>query len=161
MYYPQMPPPYYPPPRPFRPGLAAKMGKPLRILIGVLTLVPFATLVAFLMFFLDWSSRLTTSALANQGPLGREYLVVFLLYATAQIVVTLGLLLLFAIDLSKNDRIAQDSKLVWGLVLFFGNVFALPLYWFLFFWRGPDQSPPPPQYPSMPPAPFEQRPPPR
>lgn len=37
----------------------------------------------------------------------------------------------------KNPAIAADKRALWAVVLFFGNVIAMPVYWFLYVWREP------------------------
>lgn len=45
------------------------------------------------------------------------------------------LLAIYIVHLVRTDLIAKDQKVIWLLVLFFGNVFAYPVYWYLFIWK--------------------------
>jgi hypothetical protein len=33
--------------------------------------------------------------------------------------------------------VPNDKKALWAAVLFFGNMVALPVYWYLYIWREP------------------------
>lgn len=39
------------------------------------------------------------------------------------------LLIYYIKDASRNTRIPQDQKILWYLVIFFGNIIAYPIYW--------------------------------
>lgn len=165
-------PPYYPPPyqqpppygyyRPFRLGLAARMGKPLRVLIGIgtfLPLVAFASYFAFIFSVVFRSLPPSPGRTGSTTPTGAVNLAGFgavfaLMGITA--IAAYGLVVLFIIDIVKNDRLDEGSKIGWTLGLFFANFLVLPVYWFLYFWRVPTQPPQPPQ----PPPPYAPAPPP-
>jgi hypothetical protein len=44
----------------------------------------------------------------------------------------------------RTDRIPQDKKVLWVVILFFGNLIAFPIYWYLYMWRAapPADTPP-------------------
>ena len=50
-----------------------------------------------------------------------------------------GLLVVYIVHVFRTDRIAQDKKALWAVVLFLGNVIAMPVYWYLCIWREPGQ----------------------
>ena len=35
----------------------------------------------------------------------------------------------------KTDRIDNDKRVLWVVILFLGNVIAFPVYWYLYMWR--------------------------
>lgn len=37
--------------------------------------------------------------------------------------------------LFRTPRVPQDKKALWAVVLFLGNMFAMPVFWFLYIWR--------------------------
>lgn len=45
------------------------------------------------------------------------------------------LLVIYIRHLFKNDRVPQDKKAPWAVVLFLGNMIAMPVYWYLYIWR--------------------------
>lgn len=45
------------------------------------------------------------------------------------------LLAIYIRHVYKTNRIAQDKKALWAVVLFLGNMIAMPIYWYLYIWR--------------------------
>ncbi|GAM09587.1 hypothetical protein OR1_01867 [Geobacter sp. OR-1] len=35
----------------------------------------------------------------------------------------------------KTDAVPQDKKALWAVVLFLGNMVAMPVYWYLYIWK--------------------------
>ena len=51
--------------------------------------------------------------------------------------VMLALLVFYIVHVFKSDRVPQDQKALWAVVLFLGNAIAMPVYWYLYIWRDP------------------------
>ena len=49
---------------------------------------------------------------------------------------------IYIVHVFKTDRVAQDKKALWAVVLFLGNMIAMPFYWYLFIWKEQKQSTP-------------------
>ena len=47
------------------------------------------------------------------------------------------LLVIYIVHVFKTERIAQDKKALWAVVLFLGNMIAMPIYWYLYIWSAP------------------------
>lgn len=60
--------------------------------------------------------------------------------------IMMALLTFYIVHVFKNPALAGDKRTLWAVVLFFGNVIAMPAYWFLYVWRQPVSPvvPPPP-----------------
>jgi hypothetical protein len=41
----------------------------------------------------------------------------------------------YVIYVFKTRHVPSDKKALWAAVLFFGNIFAMPVFWFLYVWR--------------------------
>jgi type II secretory pathway component PulM len=39
------------------------------------------------------------------------------------------------VDVFQSNRVSADKKALWAVVLFLGNIFAMPVYWYLYLWR--------------------------
>ena len=52
------------------------------------------------------------------------------------------LLVIYLVYLFKTDRVAQDKKALWAVVLFMGHMIAMPIFWYLYMWREPVKKPP-------------------
>jgi len=35
----------------------------------------------------------------------------------------------------KTEAVAQDKKALWAVVIFCANMFAMPVYWYLYIWK--------------------------
>jgi len=46
--------------------------------------------------------------------------------------VTLGV---FITDVFKNNKVKNDLKAAWVIVLLIGNLIAMPIYWYLYVWK--------------------------
>jgi len=171
--------------RPFQPGIAAKLNKPVRLLIGALTLWPIVYIVVVMFvfvigFFISSAAFTSSSRLPQTSPpqifpfplfgvfFALQFFTIFLVY---------GLMALYIVDVFRNDYITSDRKALWAAVLFLGSFIAMPIYWYLYFWRDkskdsppfsapygqhppyppytqyPPGTPPPPYYPPYPPYP--------
>ena len=53
----------------------------------------------------------------------------------------IGLMIFYIVNVFRNDRVEQGKKVLWAAVLFFGNIFAMPIYWYLYIWREPSLPP--------------------
>lgn len=51
--------------------------------------------------------------------------------------VMLALMVIYIVHVFKTDRVPQDQKALWAVVLFLGNAIAMPVYWYLYIWREP------------------------
>lgn len=134
--------------RPYNPGVAARLSKPSRLLIGILTVWPILYFIVFMVaffvpFFLSAFSHPQTAP-----PVGLFF--TFFALHLFTILLIYGLMALYIVDVFKNDRIASDRKALWAVVIFFGSIIAMPIYWYLYFWRDPLPPPPPPEYPPYP-----------
>ena len=49
--------------------------------------------------------------------------------------VMIGLLAFYVVHLFKNETMASDRRVLWAIVLFMGNAFAFPVYWYLYVWQ--------------------------
>ena len=55
----------------------------------------------------------------------------------------MGLMVIYIVHLFKTDRVPQDKKALWAVVLLLGNVLAMPVYWYFYIWKEPDFPLPP------------------
>ena len=54
----------------------------------------------------------------------------------------IALLVIYIVHVFKTDSVPQDKKALWAVVLFLGNVIAMPVYWYLYIWKQPKPSMP-------------------
>ena len=102
--------------------------------MGLVTLWP-AVLAFFVfpVFALQWFIFAWRAMPTDETPPAWFLLIFALPFAT--MLLTVGLLIVYVVDVFKNDRIAPDKKLLWAVALFMGGIIAMPVYWYLYFWR--------------------------
>ena len=47
----------------------------------------------------------------------------------------MALTVFYMVNVFRNDLVDKDKKVLWGVVLFMGNMIAMPIYWYLYIWR--------------------------
>lgn len=157
-------PPYPPPPPPPARPFLSRAGRPVKILLGAGSLVPLILYVIFLVFFFTRLSTLfsTIAAAPNtaraQVELDRFVVSFQRLFALQWVLILAlyGLTALFIVDLFRTERVPQDHRVLWLILLLVVGFLAMPVYWYLNVWRvppAPPSSPPlqPPWYPPPPP----------
>lgn len=103
----------------------------LTITLLVLTVFPIIYLMAFAVFFV-W----LVVGLRSHPPVQPPHS--FLAFFPLHFLVTFeifGLLAYYLRDLHRSKRVPAERKPVWAMILLSGNVFAMPVYWYLYFWR--------------------------
>jgi len=46
-----------------------------------------------------------------------------------------GPFIFYVVDVYRNRGVTKDQKHLWTALLFFGNIFVYPFYWYLHIWR--------------------------
>jgi hypothetical protein len=109
------------------------MQKPGKIVLGAATLWPFIYMFIFFGFIL-------CSILFMRGePSGAfpvSFAVIFVLHLFTMLL-TMGLTIFFIVDVFRNARVDKDKKVLWAIVIFLGNMIAMPIYWYLYIWKEP------------------------
>jgi hypothetical protein len=112
-----------------------------KILLGLATLWPFAYLILF--FFIIFGSIFFVFNTGDQesGPPLFFLLIVPLHLLT--MIWMIALTVFYMVNVFKNDRVDKDKKVLWAVVIFMGNMIAMPIYWYLYFWKeAPDSANP-------------------
>jgi len=112
-----------------------RLSKPVAVLVLLATLLP----VAHIAFFLVTVVSAVLGGL--RGEQGETWFkVLFVLHALC-ILWIWALLAFYLVFLFKSDTIPKDQKVLWAVVLFFANVLAMPIFWYLFVWPRPTVQP--------------------
>ncbi len=108
------------------------MKKTSKILLGVATLWP---LVYVMLFFLLVASFFFAASRgpARGGPLPDLFFIIFPLHFLMMLL-SMGLTVFYMVDVFRNERVNKDQKVLWAIVLFMGNMIAMPVYWYLYIW---------------------------
>lgn len=47
---------------------------------------------------------------------------------------------IYIINLFRSATVPTDKRALWAVVLFMGNIMAMPVYWYLYIWQQPTNS---------------------
>jgi hypothetical protein len=106
------------------------MKKSNTILLGLATVWPFLYMILFFLFVFS-------AIFLGQGDgdgipimfgliLPLHFLTMFLI---------MGLTVFYIVNVFRNEQVDRDKKVLWAVVLFLGNLIAMPVYWYLYLWR--------------------------
>ena len=103
------------------------MKKTSKILLAGATIWPILYMLFFMSVFL-WSflSR-------DNGP-GFLWAIIVPLHLLTMVVI-MGLIAFYIVNVFRNDRVKKDMKVLWAVVIFMGGPMAMPVYWYLYVWR--------------------------
>src|SRR5688500_5030766 len=88
---------------------------------------------AFVMGTMVWTTLLPKGGTAHSSGVPVAFLVVFAAHF-ATILLTFGLIAFYIVYLFRTDRVPQDKKALWAVVLFFGAFLAMPVFFYLYVW---------------------------
>ena len=110
------------------------MQKPGKMVLGAATLWPFVYMFIFFGFII--SSILFMPGQPSTRAFPVFFAVIFVLHIFTMLL-TMGLTIFFIVDVFKNVRVDKDKKVLWAIVIFLGNMIAMPIYWYLYIWKEP------------------------
>ena len=105
------------------------MQKSTKTLLGIATFWPIAYMFLFFAFMF-------TMVLSRGGAVETMFPLIFLLHLLTMILI-MALTVFYIVDIFKNNRVEKDKKALWAIVIFMGNAVAMPIYWYLYFWKEP------------------------
>ena len=118
------------------------MSRGLKLLLGAATLWPLAYAGIFIGW---WGSMMLGMASGSRMPppfADPHGMGLFFALHCFTMAWTVALLVFYVSDLFRNPRVPADVRTLWAVVLFFGNIIAMPVYWSRYIWGEPDAAPP-------------------
>jgi len=109
------------------------MKESTKILLGLATLWPFLYMILFFIFVFS-------SIFFMPGP-GREesgppfFFVALVAVHLATMLWIMSLTVFYMVNVFRNERVDKDKKVLWAVVIFMGNMIAMPIYWYLYIWK--------------------------
>jgi hypothetical protein len=92
-------------------------------------------MVLFFIFILSSFLFLSPTPGNEFGP-PISFTVIFLLHLLTMLWI-MALTVFYIVNVFRNERVDKDKKVLWAVVLFMGNLIAMPIYWYLYFWKEP------------------------
>jgi hypothetical protein len=114
------------------------MSRRVKIGLGIATAWP----VIYGMLFVAAWLYLILSIIAQPGGRVEAPILVNTLFILAAITVAVDcvLVLFYLCHLANNDRIEKEMMTVWTIILLFGSIVAMLVYWYVYIWR--EEQPP-------------------
>lgn len=108
------------------------MKKTKAIILGIFTILP----TLYLIFFLCVFSYLFMSTLneSNADVSNNLFKIIFPMHMTAMLLI-FTLMIIYIVDVFKNNSVESDKKSLWAIVLFFGNIISMIVYWVIHIWE--------------------------
>jgi hypothetical protein len=103
------------------------MSKPLALLWLSLTASP----VFYMFYFASWVARGNPTTHAEAAADFDRMMILHLGFIFAM----WGLIASYIVYLFKTTHVPSDKKALWAVVLFLGNLLAMPIFWYLYVWR--------------------------
>jgi hypothetical protein len=103
--------------------------RPTIIAIGLLTLWPFVYMGLF-MASIAFSGFIRPPGTDEPG----IFRYIFPLHCLTMLLI-FALIAIYIFHAFKTDRIDNDKRVLWVVILFLGNMVAFPVYWYLYMWR--------------------------
>lgn len=120
--------------------VSLSLSKPIKLLVGALTLWPILYMFVFFAFIAAsvFSMPRSGGTAGHSGGPPVEFMLLFAAHLGTMLMM-FGLIAFYIVYLFKTDRVAQDKKALWATVIFFGNLVAMPVFFYLYVW--PDEWP--------------------
>lgn len=99
------------------------------VVLGILSIWPLIYIFLAIMFIF--------SGIINHLSIGsseEKFLFVSIVHI-ATILEIFGLMAFYIYWIFKTNLIAGDKKALWAVVLFCANMIAIPVFWYLYFWK--------------------------
>lgn len=110
------------------------MSKKWKIILGAATFWPILYIFIFMLFMFG---MMATMGLGSDGPPPAIFIIFALHFIT--IFGSFGLMIYYVVHALKNERLEGDRKFLWAAIIFFGNMIAMPIYWYLQIWQEPEE----------------------
>ncbi len=104
------------------------MNRGAAILLAIATALPIVYMFYFFSVFDSMGGQMT------QEEMQAKFDLLFRLHL-GTMALMVGLLAIYIAYLFKTEHVPKDKKVLWAVVLFMGNIFAMPVFWFLYVWK--------------------------
>ena len=101
--------------------------RPIKLLIGLVTAWPLLHMFIFM-------GTILAAIIGDPDDAMAAWFTLIIVLHFITILIIWGLLAFYVMYLFKTDRVAQDKKALWAVVLFLGNVIAMPVFFWLYVW---------------------------
>jgi len=110
------------------------MTKSKALVLGGFTLWPIVYMVLFMVVMF---SQVLMMDFENQAPSGHMPTMIKIIFPL-HFLTMIWIFVLVAIyirHIFKTEAVPQEKKALWAVVIFMGNMVAMPVYWYLYIWK--------------------------
>ncbi|MFY0644819.1 MAG: hypothetical protein JXR19_10170 [Bacteroidia bacterium] len=120
------------------------MNKNNKIIWGVLSFLPLVVLVISFISVINHFTPYLIDAIHGEEILDPAELIPNIMYVWIALIV-IGLIssviwVVFLVFSIRDQSCTNDEQILWVLLLLFGNVIVLPIYWYFRLWNNPEFS---------------------
>lgn len=109
------------------------MTKGVAIILGIFTIWPCLYMFLFMgSIFFMMASAFTGNTPSGEQPAIMMVILPLHLFTMLEI---FSLLTIYMIYLFKTEVVEKDKKALWAVVLFLGNMIAMPIFWYIYIWK--------------------------
>jgi uncharacterized membrane protein YozB (DUF420 family) len=112
-------------------GSPLSKGDLMKVLLGGATLLPFLYMIIFMGFMISAFGL----SFSSDAPMPQINLPILFAVHLIVGILSVGLIVFYIVNVFKNERVDKDKKAVWAVVLIMGGIIAMPIYWYLYFWK--------------------------
>jgi hypothetical protein len=109
------------------------MKKSTKILLAIATVFPFLYMIFF--FVAVFSMILFPPDDPSEGGIFPVLMMVLFPLHFFNILLIWGLTAYYIVNVFRNDRVDKDKKVLWAVIIFLGNMVAMPIYWYQYIWN--------------------------
>jgi hypothetical protein len=107
-----------------------KPSKPVAYFLAVLTVWPIVYFVLFMSFMVFTFASIGSRT--EKAPTLDLFKFIFPLHLLTMLLM-IALTAVYVVHAFRDDEVPSDKRTLWVLVLFLGNMFAFPVYWWFYF----------------------------
>jgi len=109
-----------------------------KTITGIITILPLLY-VAFFMF------SVFSSIAMEAGSKGESFIFkhfgAFAAIHGLVMLLQIGLIIYYMVFIFRSSAVKQEMKVLWAVVIFMGNIIAMPIFWYIFFFKAPRGEP--------------------
>lgn len=115
------------------------MSNSSKIILGIITLLPFIFMGAYLVWFMSFFVQMSNNAgMHDPDAMPRQVfgnMIWMFLFLGMAMLISIGLMIYYVVHAVNNKKIDSNERLVWILVFIFANMIGYPIYWYMRIWK--------------------------
>ena len=113
------------------------MSRSGKILLGILTLLPFILFAGYIIYFISIFSEVFRHHVELNADPEQAFATFYpiIVFAILMALISLGLLIYYIIHAVNNKKIDSTERIIWILVFLFAGMIGFPVYWYMRIWK--------------------------